>query len=188
MKILPVFASTPVNDIANNSMVPAEVKAAAKHWITEASDNWVLIGGLALAFYTRPRMTSDVDGLFLARSDMPSGLEHFKRTRPGAMLHLPTHVEVETLTAESVHLPQSVVAKVFSTAVTHNNYKVASLEGMIVLKLYATDNRKRELKDGADIVAMLEANPALTIENLSAWQLTSTHMARFEDYYERAHS
>ena len=189
MKLLkPVFASMPVTDISTNGMVPPEVKSAAKDWIAEVSANWVLIGGLALAFYTKPRMTSDVDVLFLSKETMPSGLEHFKRNRPGAMLHLDTHVEVETVTPESIKLPAVVASKVFSTAVTHGSYKVASLEGMLVMKLYATDTKKRELKDGADIVAMLEANPSITLTNLSEWPLTNTHKVRFEDYYERAHS
>ena len=187
MKVIPVFGSMPVSDISQNLVAPVEVRQAAKDWIKGTQGKgWVLIGGLAFAFYSRPRLTTDMGVLFLT-ADVPE-VDGFKRVRKGAELHKDTHVEVETVTPQSINLPQSVAQMVFSTAVSVHGYKVASLEAMVVLKLYAADNQKRRHRDMGDIIEMLTHNATFTKERLTGWTLQDHRIARFEECYNDAHS
>ena len=178
--------SSAVSDVKYAAMVP-EVSHALMAWIKAklpANESGVLIGGLAMSFYARPRETTDVDLLFLRKSDIPEQVAGFKRYRPGAFRENTTHVDIEVTTPDSFDLPQAVVDKVFDTAILHDGIRVASREAMVVLKLYGADTPRREFKDLADIVAILEVQPV----NLSAWTslLKPHHLSKFADAKVRA--
>lgn len=58
----------------------------------------------------------------------------------------------------------------------HVGLMVASLECMIVLKLYASDNRRFESLALNDIDRMLENNPQITIASFDGWSLSEFHL------------
>ena len=165
-----VYASA-VKDIAHVSIVP-EVQIALAKWIKSKTGNTapgVLIGGLAMSFYAKPRYTEDVDLLFLKKEDVPDYVEGFKPHRTGAMQENYTHVEIEMTTAESVNLPVALVRQVFETAIDHGGLLVASKEAMIALKLFGAKSPKREFKDLNDVVSIFaDNNPAEPI-NMNPW-------------------
>lgn len=179
------FAHAKVSDIRHVAMVP-EVQRALIAWINAKlatkQHAGVLIGGLAMSFYAKPRYTEDVDLLFLRQSDVPEAVPGFKRTRIGAFQENQTHVEIETVTPESINQSRAIVQKVIETAVEHDGLSVASLAGLVALKLVASDNPKRRMRDLGDVEIMLENNPR---PDISDWPLTKDQAAKFEEICKR---
>ena len=99
-----------VNDgtrsLFESAMAPALVDAL-KDW-QKANTNSVLIGGMGLSYHVRPRMTQDLDFLFLSDTDVPDRIPNFKRTRAHAFQHNQTHVEVEIITPNFVNVPENI--------------------------------------------------------------------------------
>ena len=167
-------AASSVNNVA---LIP-EVQHALTSWIkrTVPNERGVLIGGLAMAFYAPPRTTQDVDMLYLHSSDIPGEVVGFKYHRKGAFQENTTHVEVEVVAADTIGIPSSVAKRVVDTAVTYDGVKVASLQALIVLKLYGAKEPRRRFKDLGDVQRLLEHNRAINI-NLGEWSLSKQQMA-----------
>ena len=161
---------------AQNAALIPEVGHALAVWIqhTAPDSRGILIGGLAMSFYAKPRSTEDADFLFLTKTEIPESVFGFKRHRQGAFLEHSTHVEIEVTAPEAINLPHLVAEKVYATAKTFGDLKVASLDALIVLKLFGADNPKRHFKDLGDISILLEANPRHTFDH-SYWSLSPKH-------------
>lgn len=132
------------------SVLPNEVLAALRDWGSQVTEP-VLIGGVALSFYVRPRFTDDLDYLFLSEEAVPETVAGFKKVRDHSFLHNKTHVEVEVLTPEFLGIDPAIVRMVHDTATVSDGVKVASPEGLIVLKV-----QRNMMQDKADIVALLK--------------------------------
>ncbi len=157
------------------SIVAYEVLKALENWASLKLENYVLIGGLALSFYVKPRMTQDIDMLFLTKEDIPKVLPNFKRTRPGAFQHNNTHVEVEVVVPQSINVDIKIVQKVFETSVISNDVRVASPSGIIALKLFRFSRQ-----DQADIESLiLECDDI----DLSPFDLPERELERYNSIY-----
>lgn len=149
MKLRDIFKMNSSNDGTRSlleSVAVPEVGQALKDWIKNSKSAGVLIGGLALSFYIKPRTTMDVDYLFLSKDDIPTNVPGFKRTRPGAFQHNRTHVEIEVVDYTSINIPISIAEIVTATAANHGETKVASPSGIVALKLF-----RANMRDKADI-------------------------------------
>lgn len=159
------------------SVFSQEVLSALTDWKRYYTENeGVLIGGLALSFYVKPRMTFDIDVLFLHKKDIPSEVTRFKRHRKGAFKHDKTHVEVEVLSPETINTEQHIVDKIFETAIEIDGFRIASPNGIIALKL-----GRFSYQDRADIYALkcyLKENGEEV--NLSIFNLSDELLKRFE--------
>ncbi len=169
------WASHSVSDINHVSLVP-EVQHALKKWIKN-SGTGVLIGGLALSFYAKPRETTDIDLMFLSDEAVPKQVPGFRKHRARAFEDIETNVEIEVCSPKSFHVPEWIFQRVEKESKEVNGIKVASAEGMIVLKLYSADEHKRRLKDMADIVAILENNDV----DIRDWQLPERYLKRLNE-------
>lgn len=181
------FSTSAVKSVDNAALVP-EVSHALKAWVKQSKGSiapGILIGGLALSFYVRPRETTDVDMLFLTSGAVPEQVPGFKKHRANAFQEHDTHVEIEICTPASIKLPLDLVQKVYKTSVVHDGLRVASLEALIALKLYGADTKRRELGDLADVVRLLEAHPHV---DMVGWPLKPWHVVKLEDAKERARS
>src|ERR1039457_3999829 len=138
------------NRLISESIVLQEVEQAFQDW-TSIGIDCVLIGGIALSFYVKPRYTMDVDVLFLSKEDIPINVPNFKHHRAGAFQHNKTHVEIETITPQSINTPIEVVQAIFDTSEIHSGVKVASPSGLVALKL----GRFSE-QDRADIGTLID--------------------------------
>lgn len=132
------------------SVMMPEVAAALRDWC-RADPGGVLIGGLGLSYHVRPRMTQDIDFLFLSDGHIPEQVPGFKRLRAHAFQHNRTHVEIELVTPELVKVPKQVVDQVVATAITSDGVNVASASGLVALKLF-----RHSMQDQADIVALIK--------------------------------
>jgi hypothetical protein len=159
------------------SILVPEVGQALSDWLSAfRKDSWVLIGGLALSYYGKPRTTTDLDILLLSTTDIPRRLEGFKRTRSQAFQHSKTHVEVEAWSPASVNMPQDVAQKIFDTSVVRDGVRIASREGLIASKL-----SRFKLQDQADMATLLELGDM----DLKGWPLPIEWRTRFEDLKSR---
>ena len=179
MRNMRVFLSHATNP--GHVALSSEVQNALNAWMTATGTerNGVLIGGLALAFYCKPRYTQDVDMLFLSKAGVPTFVEGFNRNRQGAYEHKKTGVEFELTTPKSFtpEIPSHTASKVYASALDYSGLKVASREGMIALKLFSAGVLKRELGDLADVVSLLEGHTHI---NMSGWHLTEEEEKRFK--------
>lgn len=147
-----------------------EVQVALEAWVALGVRS-VLIGGLAMSLYAKPRMTEDVDVLFLHDSEIPESGVGFKRVSNHSMQENKTHVVVEIVTSKTFPIPQSLVEQVFATAVPIDGMMVASREGLIALKLHGADEPKRRLGDLADVARIVKADTTMQGWNLSPWHI-----------------
>ena len=135
------------------SIVVPEVTSALKDWIGSANVPGVLIGGLALSYYGKPRATMDVDIIYATDEQIPNHIIGFKKIRGHAFQHNKTHVEVEVLSPEYLNIPEGLVKEIIKTAEVSNGIKVASPSGLVALKLQRGDRR-----DQADIEQLLKTS------------------------------
>ena len=153
------------------SIVSNEVEKALKDWIKYSSDPGVLIGGLAVSYHAVPRSTMDIDIIFSGVP--PLTVNNFKKIRPHAFEHKPTGVEIEVLTASFLNISQALVDKVHASAHKSDGMLVASLEGLISLKL-----QRGSRQDLADIETILKVFPHIS---LTGWPLSDAQLKIFND-------
>lgn len=172
-------------------------------WRKSIGDKGLLIGDLAMSFYAKPRFTDKVEVFYPERSEIPGGVTGFTRHHKGVFQENTSKIEVWTHTPETLHIPKSVtkiikcsgfdlhtrlelgdLLKFPETLPTkpaynvHDDLMVASLECMIVLKLYASDNRKLEYQALGDIARMLENNPQISTSSFEGWGLSEFHLKK----------
>lgn len=154
------------------SILVPEVSKAFKDWKKETnSEKYVLIGGIVLSYYTKPRTTTDVDTLFLSVNDIPIEVSNFKRSCPGAFLHKETHVEIEVLTPNSINISSELANQIYNNANIRDEIRIASPSGLVASKL-----KRFKLQDQADIEALLQSEKI----NLSNYSLSSTELSNYE--------
>jgi len=180
------YASKPVGKLSQTALVP-DVSDALLQWaklrLSGKLAPGVLIGSLAMSFYTRPRDTTTVDILFLSDEDIPMDIPGFKPVRKGVLQENKTHVEIETRSAFSINVPESVVRKVFDTSHEHGGLRVASREALIVLRLWGSDKLRREYADLAAVQSLLTMKHTVDVTD---WILSATHKAKLTDCLRRS--
>lgn len=131
-------------------LVP-EVAKAVKDFVKSYGKSLLLIGGIAVSYYTRPRATTDADFLFSSSEAAPDRVEGFKRIRAHAFLHLETHVELEILDPDFLGISETLYAQVETSAVrVAEHLSLPSIAGLIALKTC-----RLSFQDKADIDNLL---------------------------------
>jgi hypothetical protein len=151
------------------SMLVPELVTVLKAW-SALKNEGVLIGGAALSFYVKPRVTQDLDFLFLSEAQLPQPPDGFKKIRAHAFEHVATGVEVEILTPEFLKASKSLIQHVMDTAITNSGVKIASPSALIALKL-----NRLSFQDKADIEALLDSN---NIIDVSLFHLTAVQKTK----------
>jgi len=170
-----------INDAAHSrslfkSIMMPELTSALRNWM-ETGGSGVLIGAAALSFHVRPRMTQDVDFLFLDGAAIPDAVSGFNRISPMLLRHDGTGVEVNVVTQAAIHVPLEVAEEVARTAIMSDRVRVASESGLVVLKLFRLSRQ-----DEADIVALVKTGRV----DLSSFRLAPEKMSAFCDLVEVA--
>lgn len=188
------FAYGPVKELRHVALVQ-DVQIALDNWRNSKTfgrsksiqDMGMLVGDLAMSFYAKPRYADRIEVLYPEASSIPGGVDGFTRHHKGVFQEDRSTIEVWTLTPEPLHIPKNVVKKIFYSAyVVHDGLMVASLEGMIVLKLYASDNRRFEYQALGDIGRMLENNPHISTASFDDWSLSEFHLNKLNAIVGRA--
>ena len=118
------------------SIIPNEVIQALRDWKDNYSkNNYVMIGGLAMSYYGRPRYTEDVDLIFLSDDEIPKSVYKFRKNRNHAFEHIKTGVEIETLSPNMINKDRIFFDVVFKDCIESDGLKIASPVSLIALKL-----------------------------------------------------
>jgi len=156
----------------NESIAVPEVQNAFDLYTkNDINDNRVLIGGCAVSYYGKPRATMDVDFLYRSKADIPLEVSGFRRYRSGAYEDKKNNVEVEVIAPENINLEQAIVDKVFETSVIRDGVKIASVTGLIALKL-----QRLGRYDSGDIATLVETGLA---ELDDTWPITGLQRFAF---------
>ncbi len=155
MKIRNVGALNSLNNAAHSrslidSIMMPEVISALRDW-AKVGAGGVLVGTAALCFHVRPRMTQELEFLFLAEIDVPSILPGFDRIRPALFRHREAGVEVKIVTPATIEITIDVAQAVVRTATVSDGVRVASENGLVALKLFRLSRQ-----DEADVIALLK--------------------------------
>lgn len=173
-----------VNDgtrtLAQSVLVP-EVLSALKDWASATSTRLqvLLIGGLAVSHYVRPRATMDIDMLFLSASQVPHEVPGFKRVREHAFRHNTTHVEVEVLDTGFLKLPKNLFLALWQeVSKDESGFYIPSPTGLIALKLFRFSRQ-----DQADIEALVNfATKEVVSREILRFDLPPETLARLEEF------
>ena len=133
------------------SAIHTEVIQALEDWKNYNNSNCVLVGGLALSYYIKPRQTQDVDIIFLTEEDIPNNVYGFKRNRLHSFEHIKTGVEIEVLTPKFLNKNKQIFEKAFEESILSDGIRVASPKSLIALKLNRFNSR-----DKVDILELIE--------------------------------
>lgn len=180
----------PASNLVEASIDP-EVRKTLLHWKQSGNSGGILIGGLAMAFYAKPRFTQDVDLLFRSATHIPNSAQGFRTHRKGAMEDKDTGVEVEIVHPHSFNPPlsESLIQKIVDTVEEKDGINVVSAEGLIALKLHAATNTpKRELQDSADIANILTYQDQISLDTMKDWPLSSKDQKLFIDILKKVRS
>ncbi len=116
------------------SIIPNEVITSLRDWMDNCTcDNYVMIGGLAMSYYNRPRYTEDI--IFISYDDIPISVNKFRKNRKHSFEHIKTGVEIETLTPVSINKDVDFFKCVFDDCIDSDGVKIASPVSLICLKL-----------------------------------------------------
>jgi len=133
------------------SAIYPELIIALEDWKSYNNSNCVLVGGLALSYYIKPRQTQDIDIIFLTEKDIPTNVYGFKRNRLHSFEHKKTGVEIEILTPKFLNKSEQMFQKTFDDSILSDGIRVASPKSLIALKLNRFNSR-----DKLDILELLE--------------------------------
>lgn len=123
------------------SIIPNEVIIALKDWKDNCiNKNYVIIGGVALSYYTKPRYTEDIDLAFLSYDEIPNDVFKFRRNREHSFEHIKTGVEIELLTSKHLDRSYNFFKVIFENSKESDGIKIASPESLIALKLRRFSN------------------------------------------------
>jgi|GEM_PF-6754781 hypothetical protein len=196
----------PSNDLRDMGFTHSTVKelchAALDQRVQTALDKWrnsrtfgrsksihvkgLLVGDLAMNFHAKYRDADELEILYPEPSSIPGGVDGFTRHHKGVFQENGSKLEVWTHTPKSLHLPDAVAKIIRKSGYNvHEGLMVASLECMIVLKLYASDNRRFENQALADIDHLMERNPQITAASFDEWFLSEFHLNKLQDSLRR---
>lgn len=160
------------------SIIPNEVIQALRDWKDNyPKDNYVMIGGLALSYYNRPRYTENVDLIFLSDEEIPNSVYKFRRNRKHSFEHIKTGVEIETLSPIVINKDEEFFKYVFEDSIESDGIKIASPVSLIALKLSRFSD-----SDKSDIIFLYK----YCIENginidLDKYKLSDVELKKYED-------
>jgi len=142
----------------------------------------MLVGDLAMNIHAKPRYADKVEIFYPEPSSIPGGVDGFTRHHKGIFQENASKLEVWTLTPKSLHIPDAVAKIICNSGYNVlEGLMVATLECMIVLKLYASDNRRFEYQALADIDHLLESNPQIIVAAFDEWFLSEFHLNKLQD-------
>ena len=149
------------------SIIPKDVIVALDDWKSSNTSNCVLIGGIALSYYIKPRYTEDINLIFLTDEDIPLSVYKFRRNRKHSYEHIKTGVEVELITPEYINKDNSLFKNVFETSIESDgiNFGITSN----TLSETATEAYKQATNFGEGILSILGIQSSTT-------KLNSTHI------------
>jgi len=140
----------------------------------------VIIGGIAVGFLGRPRLTEDVDAMFLlSTQDIPKFLEAAKneniepripnadgfarKNRVLLLQHIPTETKID-ISLGILPFEEEVIERGIVQSTSTLSIRLPTPEDLIIMKAIA--HRPKDLED---IRTIVDKNPKLDISRIEKW-------------------
>jgi len=153
---------------------------AVQRLLAKFDNRGVIIGGIAVGFLGRPRLTEDVDAMFLlSAQDIPKFLEAAKneniepripnadefarKNRVLLLQHSPTETNID-ISLGIMPFEEEVVERGVVQSTATLSVRLPSPEDLIVMKAVA--HRPKDLED---IQTIVDKNPKLDISRIEKW-------------------
>ena len=139
--------------------------------------NYVMVGRLALSYYAKPMMNTDIDLLFLSENDIPENVDGFRRINKHHFYNDKTGIEIKLLTPNFLNIHYNIIKELFNDIIVSNNIRIVSVSSLIVLKLF-----RFNLQDQADIGRLIKyAKERNQIINLDIFDLSSDILDKYNE-------
>lgn len=168
------------------AVIVDEVRRALKAWRSATVTlDAVLIGGLALAFYSRPRFVDEIQFIYVHSAAVPVTVTGFRRLDDWSFAHEDTGIVLMVSTPMPSVRCSAISAKVLETAVERDRLRLASLEGMIAPALDFAVKRKKlgATSPEQDIIDMIGWAPEFRLVDMESWPLEAAHRKLLEELY-----
>lgn len=153
---------------------------ATVKWVESTGTPYVIIGGLAVGFLGRPRMTNDVDLVILAaparwqvlldaalehqfQVRIPDALAFAKRSRVLLLRYMPTNTDID-VSIGLLPFEEEMIARSLPYHIDNFVVRIPTVEDLIVLKAVA-----HRSVDVGDIEGVLVRHPGLDKERVRGW-------------------
>jgi hypothetical protein len=164
-------------------------------WWKSQNTPGVVIGGLAVSLWSRPRITHDVDGLVLLPTNRwaaflkagrrfgflprePDTLANARKERVLLLRHEPSGIDVDVTLGE-VLLEEEIVARATEVKVANVLVPLATPEDLIIMKAIA-----HRPQDILDIDALLATSPSLDLARVRKWTKLFAEIVEKQDIVE----
>ncbi len=150
---------------------------AVQRLFTQYENRGVIIGGIAVGFLGKPRLTEDVDVLFLLSDDdlphfleiaskegietrRPDGEEFARKSRVLLLQHLPSGINID-ISMGALPLEEEIVKRAITLRTSTLSIRVPTPEDLIIMKAIA--HRPKDLED---IRTIIDKNPKLDVRRI----------------------
>lgn len=153
---------------------------ALQKLLEKFDDRGVIIGGIAVGFLGRPRLTEDVDAMFLLSTQdiprfleaannesieprIPNADEFARKNRVLLLQHVPTETNID-ISLGIMPFEEEIVERGIIRSTATLSVRLPSPEDLIIMKAVA-----HRPKDMEDIRTILDKNPKLDIPRIEKW-------------------
>ena len=153
---------------------------AIQRLLAKFDNRGVIIGGIAVGFLGRPRLTEDVDAMFLLstqdiarfleaakhenmQSRIPNAEEFARKNRVLLLQHAPTETNID-ISLGILPFEQEMVERGVVLSTSTLSIRLPTPEDLIIMKAVA--HRPKDLED---IRTIIDKNPKLDVDRIRHW-------------------
>jgi len=153
---------------------------ATQRLLSKSDNRGVIIGGIAVGFLGRPRLTEDVDAMILLstqdipvfleaakneniRPRIPNAEEFARKNRVLLLQHIPTETNID-ISLGIMPFEEEIIDRSIVQSTSTLSVRLPSPEDLIIMKAVA--HRPKDLED---IRTIVDKNPGLDIARIEKW-------------------
>ena len=168
---------------------------AIQRLLAKFDDRGVIIGGIAVGFLGRPRLTEDVDAMFLLSTNdipqfleaakieniqprIPNAEEFAKKSRVLLLQHSPTEINID-ISLGILPFEEEMVERGIVQSTSTLSIRLPTPEDLIIMKTIA--HRSKDLED---IRTIVDKNPKLDVARIKQWVKEFAEVLEMPDLWD----
>ena len=168
---------------------------AIQRLLAKFDDRGVIIGGIAVGFLGRPRLTEDVDAMFLLSTNdipqfleaakieniqprIPNAEEFAKKSRVLLLQHSPTEINID-ISLGILPFEEEMVERGIVQSTSTLSIRLPTPEDLIIMKTIA--HRSKDLED---IRTIVDKNPKLDVARIKRWVKEFAEVLEMPDLWD----
>ena len=168
---------------------------AIQRLLAKFDDRGVIIGGIAVGFLGRPRLTEDVDAMFLLSTNdipqfleaakieniqprIPNAEEFAKKSRVLLLQHSPTEINID-ISLGILPFEKETVERGIVQSTSTLSIRLPTPEDLIIMKTIA--HRSKDLED---IRTIVDKNPKLDVARIKRWVKEFAEVLEMPDLWD----